>query len=234
MYNTRNDLSITVREKVIPRLQARLADSVDLFTQVKQAHWNVKGPSFIALQELFDEIAEVVEEHSDLLAERITALGGRADGTARLAAAQSNLEEYPLDIAAGMQHVAAVADKLAIFGRSIRAGIDLAAKLGDADTADLFTEISRAIDKQLWFVEAHYRQNTEVRAAKVRIAAAPPATPSEPNASRDGLNQRFPSACRSAAALCSRALASSSSSAGMKTPATPSHRNREGSDSVTP
>lgn len=91
MYNTRNDLSISVRENVIPRLQARLADSVDLFTQVKQAHWNVKGPSFIALHELFDEIAELVEEHSDLLAERITALGGRADGTARLAASQSNL-----------------------------------------------------------------------------------------------------------------------------------------------
>lgn len=155
MYNTRIDLSISVREKIILRLQARLADSVDLFTQVKQAHWNVKGPSFIALHELFDEIAEVVEEHSDLLAERITALGGRADGTARVAAAQSNLEEYPLDIAAGMRHVAAIGEKLAAFGRSIRSGIDHAAELGDADTADLFTQISRDMDKQLWLVDAH-------------------------------------------------------------------------------
>jgi starvation-inducible DNA-binding protein len=155
MYNTRIDLSISVREKIILRLQARLADSVDLFTQVKQAHWNVKGPSFIALHELFDEIAEIVEEHSDLLAERITALGGRADGTARVAAAQSNLEEYPLDIAAGMRHAAAVGEKLAAFGKSIRSDIDHAAELGDADTADLFTQISRDMDKQLWLVDAH-------------------------------------------------------------------------------
>jgi starvation-inducible DNA-binding protein len=155
MYNTRIDLSISVREKVIPLLQARLADSVDLFSQVKQAHWNVKGPSFIALHELFDEIAEIVEGHSDLLAERITALGGRADGTARVAAAQSNLGEYPLDVAAGMQHVAAVGEKLAAFGKSIRSDIDHAAKLADTDTADLFTEISRVIDKQLWLIDAH-------------------------------------------------------------------------------
>ena len=106
-------------------------------------------------EELFDRIAEIVEEHTDLLAERITALGGRADGTTRVAAAQSNLTEYPLDIADGMQHAAAVADRLADFGKSVRAAIDRAAELGDADTADVFTEISREMDKQLWFVEAH-------------------------------------------------------------------------------
>lgn len=155
MYDTRIDISITIREKVIPLLQARLADAVDLFTQIKHAHWNVKGPSFIALHELFDEIARSVEEYGDLIAERITALGGRADGTARLAAMQSSLTEYPGDITDGMQHAAAVADKLAAFGKALRACIDRAAKLGDADTADLFTEISRAIDKQLWRIEAH-------------------------------------------------------------------------------
>lgn len=155
MHDTRSDLSISVREKIIPLLQARLADAVDLFTQVKQAHWNVKGPSFIALHELFDEIAEIIEEHGDLIAERITAMGGRADGTARIAAMQSSLTEYSLDIAEGPLHVAAVADKLAGFGKSVRASIERTSNLGDADTADLFTEISRAIDKQLWLVEAH-------------------------------------------------------------------------------
>jgi len=155
MYNTRIDLALAIREKSIPLLQARLVDSIDLFTQIKQAHWNVKGPHFIALHQLFDSIAEIVEDHSDLLAERITSLGGRADGTARVAATQSALREYPLDIKSGRKHVAAVADQLAAFGKSVRAGIDSATQSGDADTADIFTEISREIDKQLWFVEAH-------------------------------------------------------------------------------
>lgn len=155
MYNTRTDLALSLLEQSIVLLQARLVDAVDLFTQIKQAHWNVKGPHFIALHELFDSIAEIVEEHSDLLAERITALGGRADGTARVAAAQSSLKEYPLDISSGKRHVAAVADQLAAFGKSARAAIDSATRSGDADTADLFTEISRTMDKQLWFVEAH-------------------------------------------------------------------------------
>ena len=155
MHETRIDLPLAVRKDAITLLQAELADAIDLFTQVKQAHWNVKGPSFIALHELFDKVAESVEDHGDSLAERITTLGGRADGTVRAAASQSSLKEYPLDINAGVQHVAAVADKLAAFGKSARAAIDRAGQLGDADTADLFTEISREIDKQLWFVEAH-------------------------------------------------------------------------------
>jgi starvation-inducible DNA-binding protein len=155
MYDTRIDLVSRIREASIAALQAQLSSSVDLFTQVKQAHWNVKGPNFIALHELFDSVAEIVEEQSDLIAERITALGGRADGTVRVAAESSTLVEYPLAITAGPNHVAAVADRLASYGRAARANIDHAAGLGDADTADLFTEISRAIDKQLWFVEAH-------------------------------------------------------------------------------
>lgn len=154
MYQTRIDLAESVRGSSISLLQACLADSVDLFTQVKQAHWNVKGPGFIALHQLFDQIAEIVEDQSDELAERITALGGRADGTARIAA-RSRLAEYPLDNVDGMQHIAAVADKLAAFGKSARAGIDSAAAAGDVDTSDLFTGISRELDKQLWFVEAH-------------------------------------------------------------------------------
>jgi len=155
MYDTRIDIAAATRRNIVDLLQQSLADAVDLFTQIKQAHWNVKGPSFIALHELFDDVAEIVEEHGDLLAERITALGGRADGTARTVAAQSRVAEYPLDIAAGGLHLAAVAERLAAFGKSARTAIDSATDLGDADTADLFTEVSRAIDKQLWFVEAH-------------------------------------------------------------------------------
>jgi starvation-inducible DNA-binding protein len=155
MYDTRTDLSISIREKVVPILQARLADSVDLFTQVKQAHWNVKGPHFIALHELFEKIAKVVEGQGDMLAERITALGARADGTVRVAAIHSTLTEFPLDTNDGLVYVAAVADKLSLFGKALRASIELSAKLRDAVTADVFTEVSRAIDKQLWLVEAH-------------------------------------------------------------------------------
>jgi starvation-inducible DNA-binding protein len=159
MYKTRIDLSANIREQSIALLQKRLADAIDLFTQIKQAHWNVKGPNFIALHELFDAIATIAADQSDLLAERITALGGRADGTARVAARQSSLAEFPLDINTGVAYVAAVADRLSAYGASMRAAIDSTAQFGDADTADIFTEISREIDKQLWFIEAHLQSD---------------------------------------------------------------------------
>ena len=159
MYKTRNDLSANIREQSIALLQKRLSDAVDLFTQIKQAHWNVKGPNFIALHQLFDAIAQIAEDQSDLLAERITALGGRADGTARVAAKQSALAEFPLDITTGVAYVTAVADRLGAYGASARAAIDSSAQFGDADTADIFTEISREIDKQLWFIEAHLQSD---------------------------------------------------------------------------
>ena len=155
MYDTRMDLSISIREKVAPMLQARLVDCVDLFTQVKQAHWNVKGPHFIALHELFDQTAKIVAAQGDMLAERITELGARADGTVRVVAMQSMLTEFPLDTKEGLAYVAAVAEKLSLFAKALRVSIDLAAKLRDAATADLFTQITRAIDKQLWLMDAH-------------------------------------------------------------------------------
>jgi starvation-inducible DNA-binding protein len=155
MHHSRIDLSLTVRESMVVLLQARLADAVDLFTQIKQAHWNVKGPSFIALHELFDRIAEEVEGQGDALAERITAFGGTAFGTARAVATASGLPEYPSDASDGIAHVSAVADRLAAFGKAIRMAIDTATAIGDAGSADLFTEISRETDEQLWFVEAH-------------------------------------------------------------------------------
>ena len=155
LHNTKIDLPKDKREKLIEILNGRLADASDLKSQIKQAHWNVKGMSFIALHELFDSIATAVEAHVDLIAERVTTLGGTAMGTVRLAAQNSGLSEYPHEITDGASHVDAVSTALADFGKAVRKGIDDAADLGDQDTADIFTEISREIDKQLWFVEAH-------------------------------------------------------------------------------
>ena len=155
MYETENDISQNRRVEINALLNQRLADAVDLQTQMKQAHWNVKGPHFIGLHELFDKIDEAVEAYVDLIAERIVQLGGIAEGTARIAAGRSRLEEYPLAIADGSAHVEAVSKALSTFGHEARNSIDQADELGDADTSDLFTEVSRGIDKWLWFVEAH-------------------------------------------------------------------------------
>lgn len=155
MFDTRNDLPASVRGKLIELLNARLADAIDLNTQAKYAHWNVKGPGFIALHELFDKVAESIEEHIDTLAERVTALGGRARGTLVQVARATSLEAYPEDISEGLAHVDALSRALAAYGARLRAAIGSADELRDADTADLFTGISREADKYLWFLEAH-------------------------------------------------------------------------------
>ncbi|MBX3376145.1 MAG: DNA starvation/stationary phase protection protein Dps [Phycisphaeraceae bacterium] len=155
MNPTRNDLPESTRAKVAALLNDRLADLLDLHSQVKQAHWNIKGPSFIALHELFDEIAGSLAEHADTTAERAVQLGATARGTVRLAAAASSLPEYPQAATNQGAHLTALADRLAAVGRSAQAAIETAAKLGDTDTADLFTAVSRSLDKHLWFVESH-------------------------------------------------------------------------------
>jgi starvation-inducible DNA-binding protein len=155
MFKTKNDLPENVRVKVIELLNARLADCKDLQTQTKQAHWNVKGPNFIGLHELFDKINEEIDEYVDEIAERAVQLGGVAEGTARAVAKRSTLPEYPLNIADGRAHVDALSSVLAAFGKVARKAIDESNDFGDLDTADLFTEVSRGIDKWLWFVEAH-------------------------------------------------------------------------------
>jgi len=154
-FDTRIDLDASARRKLVELLNARLADTFDLYSQLKQAHWNVKGSDFIQLHELYDEIAEEVLEHADEIAERATTLGGLALGTARMAAAASTLDEYPLDAVAGPDTVDAIADRLAAYGAAVRSATDEALELNDQDTADLFIEVSRGIDKRLWFVEAH-------------------------------------------------------------------------------
>jgi starvation-inducible DNA-binding protein len=155
MYKTKIDLPEKIRRNVVVILNDRLADAIDLQSQVKQAHWNVKGPHFIALHELFDKISNLLLEEVDEIAERITSLGGTAEGTVAVAAKRSKLKNYPLSITAGKDHLFYLSTQLSVFGKAVRAAIEDTGKLGDADSADLFTGISRDIDKYLWFLEAH-------------------------------------------------------------------------------
>jgi len=155
MNPTENDMPAKLRAAVAELLNKRLADLIDLQLQTKQAHWNVKGPNFIALHELFDSIAEELEDHVDDVAERITALGGIAEGTVAAVGKRSSLAAYSLKITAGRDHVDALSTAIALTGKSVRAAIEKADELGDAGTADLLTGISRDLDKKLWFVEAH-------------------------------------------------------------------------------
>lgn len=154
-HKTKIDLSEKSRRGIVDLLNQTLADIIDLGSQTRQAHWNVKGPSFIALHELFDEAYEKLDELTDEIAERIVQLGGTAYGTVRVAAKQSLLGEYPLDIFAGDDHVDTLSSRFARFGKAVREGIDAAGKLGDANTADLYTEVSRDTDMLLWKIEAH-------------------------------------------------------------------------------
>lgn len=155
MHKTKNDLPKNTRAKVIDVLAPRLADAIDLKLQAKQAHWNVKGPNFIALHELFDKVASEADGWADDMAERIVALGGVAEGTVQVVGKKSGLAPYSLEITDGVEHLEALSTAVATFGKAVRAAIDAATELKDADTADLFTGISSEADKQLWFLEAH-------------------------------------------------------------------------------
>jgi starvation-inducible DNA-binding protein len=154
-FSTRHDLPADARHKLIALLNQQLADTTDLRTQTKHAHWNVKGPNFIALHKLFDELAELLNGFIDEIAERATALGGVATGTARVVAANSRVPEFPPDAFDWKAVVTALADRYANLAKSTREAIDASDELGDKDTADLFTEVSRGLDKSLWFLEAH-------------------------------------------------------------------------------
>jgi starvation-inducible DNA-binding protein len=157
-YQTRHDLTSETCVQLVELLNQTLALTLDLKNQVKQAHWNVKGMNFYQLHQLFDAIASQVEDYSDLIAERITTLGGTAMGTVRIAAQVSILPEYPFEIINGKDHVIAIADRLAIYAKVVRIAIAQTSDLGDADTADIYTEISRTADKDLWFLEAHLQE----------------------------------------------------------------------------
>ena len=155
MPTTRNDLPDNTRKAMIALLNARLADTIDLRLSIKQAHWNVKGPTFIALHELFDQIQARVDTFADDIAERAVALGGLVAGTSQTVSKNSKLDAYPTDVSAEKEHLKLLADRLSAFGKLSREAISAADESGDKDTADLFTGVSRQIDKDLWFVEAH-------------------------------------------------------------------------------
>lgn len=160
MFRTRHGLDEDTRRSVVIMLNQRLADASDLFSQTKHAHWNVKGSNFFQLHQLFDELAEIVEAHVDLLAERATALGGTAMGTVRMAAEGSSLPEFPRALADDMAFVEALADRYARHAARVGEGIDRAEEAGDRASADLLTQIARDLDKALYFLESHLQGGT--------------------------------------------------------------------------
>jgi starvation-inducible DNA-binding protein len=155
LYTSRNDIPAEARADLVGLLNTQLAATIDLHLQTKQAHWNVKGPVFYALHTFFDDLAESVEAFVDELGERVTALGGIARGTARMAAAASPLPEYDEGIVSGDDSLAALIERYAAYAALTRAAIERAGELGDAASEDLFTEIARVIDKDLYFLESH-------------------------------------------------------------------------------
>ncbi|QDV32930.1 DNA starvation/stationary phase protection protein Dps [Tautonia plasticadhaerens] len=155
MFRTRVDLPADRREKLMTLLNQHVADALDLYTQVKQVHWNVKGRHFLSIHELTDAFSGEIIAFIDELGERVTALGGYVTGTVRMAAESTTLPEYPTDVIDGMDHVETIVERIGHFANSVRAAIDSSEEIGDKDTADLFTEISRLVDKRLWFFEAH-------------------------------------------------------------------------------
>lgn len=159
MHKTKIDLPVAKREALVKLLNERLADLIDLQLQAKQAHWNVKGPHFIALHELFDQVAGEISDPIDTVAERITTLGGTAEGTLAAVSKRTSLPAYSLTTVAGLDHVDALSTAVASVAKLIRAAIEQTNELGDADAADIFTGVSRALDKQLWFLEAHLQSD---------------------------------------------------------------------------
>ena len=159
VFQTRSDIPATTRVACCQILNETLAATLDLWTQLKQAHWNVKGPHFYQTHLLFDEVATTVYEYIDMIAERITALAGIANGTARQSAQNSFLPEYPTIPISHKEHLQAVADRLSVYVKHIRSGITKTADLDDQATNDLYIEIARAIDQKLWFIEAHLQEH---------------------------------------------------------------------------
>jgi starvation-inducible DNA-binding protein len=157
---TRNDVADNAKQVSINVLQGCLVDAVDLYNATRQAHWNVKGPHFGQLHVLFEGFYNNLHTGSDDLAERIVQLGGTANGTTQTLASQTRLPPYPTDLYAGMDHVRQLADRYAMVAKALREGIDQTDEAGDADTADLLTEQSRALDKMLWMLEAHLSHDT--------------------------------------------------------------------------
>jgi starvation-inducible DNA-binding protein len=151
--------SSNAKKVAVEILNARRSDGIDLALLMNQAHWNVKGPQFIALHEMIDTFRTTIDGHVDTMAERIVQLGGTALGTTQVVARQSALAPYPIDIYKGRDHLAALIVRYGKAANSVRASIDHTAEAGDADTADILTAHSRDLDKALWFLEAHVEED---------------------------------------------------------------------------
>jgi starvation-inducible DNA-binding protein len=159
-HKTRNDLDDNAKKASIDILNARLADAIDLALITKQAHWNLKGPRFIMIHEMLDGFRDQIDEHVDTMAERVAQLGGTALGTSQVVASKTTLTPYPTDIYKIEDHLAALIDHYATVANACRRAIDETDEAGDADTADIFTAVSRDLDKSLWFLEAHVQEPT--------------------------------------------------------------------------
>ena len=157
-HQTKNDLKSNAKTVAMSVLNARLADAIDLALATKQAHWNLKGPHFIAVHEMLDGFRTELDDHVDTMAERVVQLGGTALGTVQTVASASKLPAYPTDIYRITDHLAALIERYAAVANAVRAGIDETAEAGDADTADILTGVSRSLDKALWFLEAHTQE----------------------------------------------------------------------------
>jgi starvation-inducible DNA-binding protein len=155
---TKNDLKSNTKKESIDLLNARLADAIDLAVLTKQAHWNVKGPQFIAIHEMLDMFRTEIDGHVDTIAERAVQLGGTAHGTSQEVSKSSTLKAYPTDIHKTRDHLAALIERYAAAAKLARKAIDEADEAGDANTADIFTAYSRSLDKLLWFLEAHTQE----------------------------------------------------------------------------
>lgn len=153
MPKNKNTLPDERQTKLIELLNRRLADAIDLQLQSRQAYWNIKGPNFLSLRELFDKVANGVEEYTNLIAGHIALLGGTAEGTAQAVTGRSSLEGNLLVPADGNSYIDALATTITVFGKHVRYASEQAAELKDADTAAILTEIARGIDTWLWFVE---------------------------------------------------------------------------------
>src|ERR1700677_3526124 len=158
IYPTKNNLKSNVKTASIELLNARVADCIDLALLTKQAHWNLKGREFMAIHEMLDGFRTQVDDYVDTMAERVTQLGGTALGTVQTTAKATKLPPYPVDIHAIPDHLHALIDRYGQAANSVREAIDQSAEAGDADTADVFTEVSRGLDKALWFLEAHVQE----------------------------------------------------------------------------
>ena len=160
LHETQNDTKSNAKRVSTEALNARLSDGIDLALAVKQAHWNLKGPQFIGIHLMLDGFRDELDDYNDKVAERITQLGGTARGTATAVAQASQLAPYPLDAYRVADHLAALIDRYAVYANAVRQNIDDTDEAGDAGTADLFTEVSRGVDKHLWFLEAHVQEPT--------------------------------------------------------------------------